>query len=148
MKSRRKASGDLVKRFFSNYSRLISRTGLGRYDSYESLFKAKFRSGELRPMDLIWDASTIILKKDVASYNKLYSFLSLSGFFRTLTVVSIILTILCVWPVIIYTDIYTFLLIGLMFLLIILSYINYVKFDRMYIYQVIRSFSLLGIADN
>jgi hypothetical protein len=148
LKFLRKASQLVIERFFDNYYKMVSKTEGEIGSSYEEYFREKIDNEELRPMDLIWDASAIILNKDVSSYNKLYSFLSLSGFFRTLTLVFIILTGLCIRPIIIYKDIYTILLTTLFIVLVTLSYINYIKFDRMYNYHVIRSFSLLEIGSS
>jgi hypothetical protein len=148
---KKKVSENLRDRFAINYYKYILKCEFTsgdwnrRVNEARSFLADLWDNKELRYTDLIWDAALYLLNVAPIQYNKAYSFLSFSGFFRTLWVVWSLLWVFTL--VILIGDFNT----SLIFVNIIIGFFavasasRYIKFERMYNYQVIRAFAILDV---
>jgi len=144
---KRGASKALLKRFAKRYYKLFLKPGFNyQGDDYYGFIVGLLNNKEdLRYSDIIWDSEKYLLYAAPTHYYYAYSFLSLFGFFRTLTAVFLILTVY----VIIGCRYSGFDSFGIACIitfasLAVLCFSRYIKFYRMNNYQIIRSFALYG----
>jgi hypothetical protein len=135
-------SYELKKRYFSNYYSIFIEKHFKEPmvpEQFIRIIYYKIRMKYLKVTDLIWDSCNYLLQHCPSEYGKAYDFLSLSGMFRTLSVVWFLLTLLFVHKY------YSFPLYISMILVLVLIISRYLKFERMYYYQIIRAMSMSNV---
>lgn len=141
------ASKALLRRFSRRYYTLfLKRIYEYKGEDYHSfLVELLGNRKKLRYSDIIWDSEKYLLYAAPSHYYYAYSFLSLFGFFRTLTAVFFILGVYVLGGFL-YSgfDAFGIFCLILFMCLTFLCFTRYVKFYRMNNYQIIRSFALFG----
>lgn len=145
-------SPGVLKRFIYNYSHIIlNRRGLSfdyskiKDEEPREQLEDLLKETGIKITDILWDCSIYLINEGVAGYNSAYSFLSFSGFFRTLSVVWLLL---CLIPIVCYfynlmDGARAFVICCILLVLSFLCFLRYLKFERMFVYHILRTFSLL-----